>query len=93
MCGIFHQNFKYYKFRRVPTKAGKSIFYLFFRREEDTYAALRTAKTIKEISLVRYRPLNPIEYEAPFRPFPPNNIINTCRYEFTKYLHKFVDVV
>ena len=93
MCGILHQNLKYYKFRRVPTKTGKSIFYLFFRREEDTYVALRAAKMMKEIALVRYRPSHSREYEAPFRPFPSNNVINTCRYAFTKYLHKFADVV
>ncbi len=93
MCGTFHQRLKYFKFRRVPTKTGKAIFYLFFQKEEDTYAALRAAKAIKEISLVRYRPSNPVEYETPFRPFPPNHIINICRYAFRKYLDRFGTVV
>jgi hypothetical protein len=93
MCGIFHQRLKYFKFRRVPTKTGKAIFYLFFQKEEDTYAALRAAKAIKEISLFRYRPTNPIDYELPFRPFPPNHIINICRYAFRKYLDRFDTVV
>ena len=65
MCSLFHQHLKYYKFRRVPTKTGRSIFYLFFHKEEDTYAALRASKAMKEISLVRYRPSNPIDYEQP----------------------------
>lgn len=93
MCGIFQQSLKYYKFRRVPTKTGKAIFYLFFRKEEDTYAALRAAKAIKGISLIRYRPTNRVEYELPFRPFPPSNIINICRYAFRKYLDRFNSVV
>ncbi|CAF4068105.1 unnamed protein product [Adineta steineri] len=93
MCGIFHQRLKYSRFRRVPTKTGKVVFYLFFHKEEDTYAALRAAKAIKEISLVRYRPMNPVECELPFRPFPPNHIINTCRYAFRKYLDRFDTVM
>ena len=93
MCGIFHQRLKYFKFRRVPTKTGKDVFYLFFRQEEDTYVALRAAKAIKGISLVRYYPKNRISYELPFRPFPPNNIINICRYAFRKYLDRFDNVV
>ena len=93
MCGIFHQRLKYFKFRRVPTKTGKDVFYLFFRQEEDTYVALRAAKAIKGISLVRYYPKNRISYELPFRPFPPNNIINICRYAFRKYLDRFDTVV
>lgn len=93
MCGMLHQCLKYDKFRRVQTKTGKDIFYLFFQKEEDTYAALRTAKTIKEISLVRYRPTNLMKYELPFRPFPPNHIINICRYAFSKYLDRFDTVV
>ena len=93
MCGFLHQKLKYFKFRRVPTKTGKAVFYLFFRKEEDTYAALRAGKKIKEISLVRYLPLNPVQYETPFRPFPPDKIINTCRYAFRKYLDNFADVV
>ena len=93
MRGIHHQRLKYFKFRRVKTKTRKSIFYLFFRKEEDTYAALRAAKTIKGISLVRYRPSNHISHELSLRPFPPNNIINICRYAFRKYLDRFDTVV
>jgi hypothetical protein len=93
MCGIFHQRLKYSRFRRVPTKSGKEVFYLFFRKEEDTYAALRAAKAIKGVSLVRYCPTNSIDYELPFRPFPPNYIINICRYAFRKYLDRFDTVV
>lgn len=93
MRGIYHQCLKYFKFRRVSTKAGKSVFYLFFRKEEDTYIALREAKSIKGISLVRYRSMSHTSYELPFRPFPPNNIINICRYAFRKYLDRFDTVV
>ena len=93
MCGLLHQRLKYYKYRRVPAKNGKSIFYLFFRKEEDTYAALRAAKSMKEISLVRYNPSNPIVSELPFRPFSPQHIIDICRYSFKKYLNKFNNVV
>jgi hypothetical protein len=93
MCGRFHQSLKYCKFRRVPTKRNKVVFYLFFQKEEDTYAALRAAKPMKEISLVRYRPKNPVEYESAFRPFPPKQIINICRYAFRKYLDRFHTVV
>mgnify|MGYP007096995860 FL=1 len=53
--GQLHQDLKYYKFRRVPSKIGKPLFYLFFRKEEETYYALRAAKSMKNISLVRYR--------------------------------------
>ena len=93
MRGWLHQELKYYKFRRVATKKNKSIFYLFFRHEEETYFALRAAKKIKNISLVRYRPANPIDYEPPFRPFPPQTTINLCRYNFRKYVDKFANVV
>lgn len=93
MNGRFHQSLKYYKFRRVPAKKGKVVFYLFFHKEEDTYAALRAAKPMKEISLVRYRPKNPVDYESTFRPFPPKQIINICRYAFRKYLDRFHTVV
>ncbi|CAF4233946.1 unnamed protein product, partial [Rotaria magnacalcarata] len=89
MCGIFHQRLKYFEFRCVPTKTGKDVSYLFFRQEEDAYVALRAAKTIKGISLVRHYPKNRISYELPFRPFSPNNIINICRYAFRKYLGRF----
>jgi len=93
MSGRFHQQLKYYKYRRVPSKNGKAIFYLFFRKEEETYAALRAAKTIKEISLVRYYPSNPIDSESTFRPFPPQKIIDICRYAFRNRLHNFDNVV
>lgn len=93
MRGWFHQQLKYYKFRRIPSRNGKAIFYLFFRKEEETYAALRAAKLIKEISLVRYRPCNPIDSEPTFRPFPPQQIIDIGRYAFRNRLDKFDDVV
>ena len=93
MGGVYHQHLKYYKFRRVKTKSKKSIFFLFFRREEETYFALRAAKAIKEISLVRYRPSNLINYEPPFRPFPPQQMIDLCRYALRKYLDQFANVV
>ena len=93
MSGLYHQCLKYYKFHRVQTRTGKSIFYLFFRKEEDTYFALRAAKSMKEISLVRYRPSNPIHYDQPFRPFPSQKIIDLCRYALRKHLDKFADVV
>jgi hypothetical protein len=93
MSGKFHQQFKYYKYRRVPSKNGKAIFYLFFRKEEETYAALRAAKLTKEISLVRYYPSKVIDSEPTFRPFPPKKIIDTCRYAFRSRLHSFENVV
>ncbi|CAF4218005.1 unnamed protein product, partial [Adineta steineri] len=93
MSGIFHQHLKYYKYQRVPTVTGKAIFYLFFNKEEDTYAALRAVKAFKQISLVRYHPLHEVDYEAPFRPFPPDNIIHTCRYAFRRYFDKFADTI
>jgi len=93
MSGWLEQELKYYKFRRVRSKNGKSIFYLFFRKEEETYAALRAAKSIKKISLVRYRPSNPVHFEAPFRPFPPQHIIDLSRFGFKCHLDKFINVV
>lgn len=93
MKGRLHQQLKYYKYRRVPSKNGKSIFYLFFRKEEETYAALRAAKSIREISLVRYYPSNPIESESTFRPFPPQNIVDIARYAFRNRLDSFYNVV
>ncbi|CAM4805530.1 unnamed protein product [Rotaria magnacalcarata] len=92
MSGRFHQQLKYYKYRRVPSKNGKAIFYLFFRKEEETYAALRTAKSIKEISLVRYYPSNPIDSEPTFRSFAPKQIIDICRYAFRNRLDNFDNV-
>ncbi|CAF3460156.1 unnamed protein product [Rotaria socialis] len=93
MSGRFHQQLKYYKYRRVPSKNGKAIFYLFFRKEEETYAALRVAKSIKEISLVRYYPSNPINSKSSFRPFPPQQIIDICRYTFRSRLVNFENVM
>ncbi|CAF4321672.1 unnamed protein product, partial [Rotaria magnacalcarata] len=52
--GQLQQQLKYHKFRRVQTKAGKAVFYLFFRKEAETYYALRTAASMNDISLVRY---------------------------------------
>ena len=93
MNGRFHQLLKYFKYRRVPSKNGKAVFYLFFRKEEETYAALRAANSIKEISLVRYCPCKPIETEPVFRPFPPQKIIDICRYAFRNRLANFENVV
>jgi len=93
MSGRLHQQLKYYKYHRVPSKNGKAIFYLFFRKEEETYAALRAAKSIKELSLVRYYPSKPIDSESTFRTFPPKKIIDTCRYAFRNRLHNFDNVV
>ncbi|CAF3809730.1 unnamed protein product [Rotaria sp. Silwood1] len=92
MSGKFHQQLKYYKYRRVPSKNGKAIFYLFFRKEEETYAALRAAQSIKEISLVRYYPSDHINSESTFRPFPPQQIIDICRYAFRNRLDNFYHV-
>lgn len=93
MSGRLHQQLKYCKYRRVPSKKEKAIFYLFFRKEEETYAALRAAKSIKEISLVRYYPSKPLDSETTYRPFPPQKIIDTCRYAFRNRLHNFNNVV
>lgn len=93
LSGLLHQQLKYYKFRRMPSRGTKAIFYLFFRKEEETYAALRAAKALKHISLKRYRPSNPMNSELPFRPFPPKNLIDLCRYSFTKYVDKFDNTV
>ncbi len=38
------QDLGYIRFRRVPLKTRKSIFYLFFQREIDTYKTLLAAK-------------------------------------------------
>ena len=93
MDGRFHQLLKYYKYRRVPSKNGKAIFYLFFRKEEETYAAFRAAKSIKEISIVRYCPCKPIDTEPIFRPAPPQKIIDVCRYAFRNRLANFENEV
>ncbi|CAF2018514.1 unnamed protein product [Rotaria magnacalcarata] len=92
MNGRFHQQLKYYKYRRVPSKNGKAVFYLFFRKEEETYAARRAAKAIREISLVRYYPSNPIDLEPVFRPFPPQKIVDVARYAFRDRLDSFYNV-
>lgn len=89
MCGYLHQQLKFYKFRRVPTKSGKSIFYLFFRREQETYYALRAARSITQISLVRYRSFKSIPIESSFQPFVPQRIINIPRYAFSNHIDKF----
>lgn len=93
MCGILHQQLKYKKYREVRRKNGKSVFYLFFQKEEDTYAALRAAKSIKGISLTRYYPNHYEQCETPFRLFPPQIIIDQCRYAFGKHLDKFANLV
>lgn len=93
MCGMLYQQLKFQKFRRVPMKNGKTIFYLFFRKEEDTYASLQAAKSIKTISLVRYCPAKPFVSELPFQPFPPQRIIDFCQYAFIQHLDKFNNVV
>lgn len=93
LSGILHQQLKYKKFREVKTKTGKSIFYLYFQREEDTYAALRAARSIEEISLARYCPCYHEDCETLFRPFPSQIIIDQCRYAFGKYIDKFATVV
>jgi hypothetical protein len=85
LSGQLHQQLKYYKFHRVSWKIGKPVFCLFFRKEKDTYYALQVAKSIKNISLVRYyhrdviavplhRPddISPSEMQS--CPVPPKNI-------------------
>jgi len=93
MSGRFHQHLKYYKYRRIPTKSGKAVFYLFFRKEEETYAALRAAKSLKNISVVRYYPTNYIQSEPEFRPFPPQRIIDILLYAYRNRLANFDNVV
>jgi hypothetical protein len=84
MSGKLRQDLGYIRFRRVVSKQGKSVFYLFFQREVDTYKALDKAKKMKNISLVRYRHRNPAlpppahvdEFpceEISYAPFHPNN--------------------
>lgn len=104
LCGELRQKLNFYKFRRVLSKTGNPVFYLFFRREEDTYRALQVAKSIKTISLVRYRhrDINPAPLLKPddippsemqYRPIPPQNIIDIIRYNFRKYIDQFVTKV
>ncbi|CAF0839685.1 unnamed protein product [Adineta ricciae] len=102
LLGRLQQQLKYYKFRRVQTKAGKSLFYLFFRKEEETYYALRAGKNIKDISLVRYRhhsvipaPLHRPDEISPaesyYRPMPSRRVVDAVRYNFSRYIEKFSD--
>jgi hypothetical protein len=104
LCGQLQQQLKYYKFRRVPTKTGKAIFYLFFRKEKETYEALRVGKSIKNISLVRYhhrtttaapicRPDDITPSETHYRPVPPRNIVDAIRYNFSRYIDRFTSKV
>lgn len=104
LCGELRQKLNYYKFRRVLSKTGNPVFYLFFRREEDTYHALRVAKSINMISLVRYRHrnINPAPLLKPddippsemqYRPIPPQNIVDIIRYNFRQYIDQFVNKV
>lgn len=102
--GQLQQQLKYYKFRRVQTKAGKAVFYLFFRKEAETYYALRTAASMNDISLVRY--LHPNSIAAPlrrpddippsemhYRPVPTKTIVDMIRYNYTRYFDRFSNKV
>lgn len=104
MCGKLKQDLKYVRFRRVSSKEGNAIFYLFFQREMDTYKALLAAKQMKNISLKRYQHRNAAlpppshlhEFpsdEIEFRPFHPKEISNTTRYALTKHFEKFASKV
>ena len=104
LLGRLQQQLKYYKFRRVQTKTGKSMFYLFFKREQDTYFALRAGKNIKDISLVRYRhhsvipaPLHRPDEISPtesyYQPVPSRRIVDAITYNFSRYIEKFADKV
>ncbi|CAF1532859.1 unnamed protein product [Adineta ricciae] len=79
MSGKFRQELGFDYFRRVPTKKGTSIFYLFYAREIDTYDALIAAKKIKSISLSRYQPQN--------RNLPPPAHFNDCTREEMSFHH------
>lgn len=91
--GQLHQDLKHFKFRRVPAKNGKTVIYLFFRREEETYFALRKARSLPGISVVRYRPSLVVPYEHPFRPSPPQRIIDIIRFGLQQHVKKFLQVV
>ena len=104
LSGLLQQQLKYYKFRRVPTKTGKSVFYLFFRKEADTYCALRAARSMKTISLVRYRHHNPVPApicrpddvspsESYYRPVPTQRTVDAIRYSVRKYYDQFQNKV
>jgi hypothetical protein len=100
MLRKLRQDLGYDRFRRVKSKNGNSIFYLFYQRELETYKALRAAKKMKTISLVRYKNRNgvlpppahldefPCE-ELPFHPGHSQKVSNYLRYSFTKYFEKF----
>ncbi|CAF2215404.1 unnamed protein product [Rotaria magnacalcarata] len=75
LCGPLQQQLKYYKFRRVQTKAGKAVFYLFFRKEAETYYALRTAASPPS--------------EMHYRPVPTKTIVDMIRYNYTRYFDRF----
>ena len=104
LLGQLRQHLKYYKFRRVPTKTGKFVFYLFFRKEEETYFALRAAKSIKDISLVRYlhkqtdaAPIRPPDNVSPsesyYHPVPTKKLVDEIRYNFTRVYDRFANKV
>ena len=100
MSGKIRQELGFDYFRRVSTKKGKSIFYLFYARETETYDALIAAKKNKSISLSRYQPRNrnlppPAHSDDCSREdvsFHENHcpkIVNFLRYSFTKHVEKF----
>ncbi|UJR18805.1 hypothetical protein I4U23_005711 [Adineta vaga] len=102
LCGQLQQQLKYYKFRRVHTKAGKDIFYLFFKGEQETYDALRAGKSIKNISLVRYRhrtmvpapisrPDELLPTEQQYQPVPSRRTVDAIKNNFSRYIDKFSD--
>jgi len=104
MAGKMMQDLGYTRFRRVPSKGGKSIFYLFYQREMDTYKALRAAKKNKKISLARYRHRNAAlpppahidefpDEELPFHPFHPKQISDETRKAFSRNFEKFASRV
>ncbi|CAF2846259.1 unnamed protein product [Rotaria sp. Silwood2] len=73
-----------------------------FYNEKDTYFALREAKSIKGISLVRYRHRNPVPAplrclddiapsEACYHPEPSRNIINLIQYNSVGYTDRFAN--
>ncbi|CAF1071049.1 unnamed protein product [Adineta ricciae] len=100
MSRKFRQDLGFEYFRRVSTKKGKSIFYLFYTSEMNTYDALVAAKRIKYISVVRYQPRNRVlpppahldEFpcdELPFHPGHCPKIVNFLRSAFSKHIEKF----
>lgn len=104
LCGELRQQLEYFKFRRVPTKTGKGLYYLFFRKEQNTYHALRAAKSINDISLVRYchRNIIPapiyrsdeiVPVESEYHPVPSKRVVDAIRHSFTKYYDRFATKV